>query len=50
MLKNIKILRDRGVEIQEKWLVPEIYAYEAPLAILKGLRLKSILEENQKSP
>ena len=49
MLKNIEKMRDRGLEIQKKWLVPEIYAYEIPLLILKGLGLMSI-GEKERSP
>ena len=49
MLKNIEKMRDRGLEIQKKWLVPEIYAYEIPLIILKGLGLRST-GEKERSP
>jgi len=49
MLKNIEKMRDRGLEIKKKWLVPEIYAYEIPLLILKGLGLRSI-GEKERSP
>ena len=47
MLKNIEILKDRGINIQKKWLVPEIYGYKIPLAILKGLGLRSIGEKEE---
>jgi hypothetical protein len=49
MLKNIEQMRDRGLTIQQRWLVPEIYAFDIPFVILKGLGLKSIGEKEQAS-
>jgi hypothetical protein len=45
MLKNIEIMRAKGLTIKKEWLNPELYAYQIPPAILKGLGLRNIGEK-----
>jgi hypothetical protein len=35
MLKNIEKLRIKGIAIKKAFLVPELYSYKVPPAILK---------------
>jgi hypothetical protein len=35
MLKNIEKLRIKGIAIKKAFLVPELYSYKVPSAILK---------------
>jgi hypothetical protein len=39
MLKNIERLRARGTSINPEWLIPELYSFQIPPAVLKGLGL-----------
>ena len=39
MLKNIEKLKEKGIEINQNHLKPELYSYEIPGYILKGLKL-----------
>ena len=48
MLKNIEKMRANGHSIKKELLVPELYSYRIPPAILKGLGLKGP-EEPQRS-
>ncbi len=48
MLKNIEKIRARGLTIKKELLVPELYSYQIPPAILKGLGLR-IPEETSRS-
>ncbi len=41
MLKNIDKLRNKGLNINKEWLVPELYSFEIKPSILKSLGLKS---------
>jgi hypothetical protein len=34
MLKNIETMRAKGIPISEEWLVPQLYSYQIPKAIL----------------
>jgi len=49
MLKNIERLRAKGTSINQEWLVPELYSYQIPPAILKGLGLLAPGEIPKKS-
>jgi hypothetical protein len=46
MLKNIENMRARGLTIKKEWLKPELYAYQIPPAILKGLGLRNVGEKS----
>lgn len=48
MLKNIEKIRAKGLTIKKELLVPELYSYQIPPAILKGLGLR-IPEETSRS-
>lgn len=41
MLKNIERMKAKGTSIQPEWLVPDLYSFQIPPAILKGLGLRS---------
>jgi hypothetical protein len=41
-------MRAKGVPIKKEWLVPELYGYQVPPAILKTLALKSPFESSRK--
>lgn len=45
MLKNIEICRTKGITIKKEFLKPELYAFQIPPAILKGLNLRNIGEK-----
>ena len=40
MLKNIESMRAKGITIKKEWLVPDLYSFQIPPGILKGLHLK----------
>lgn len=40
-LKNIERMRAKGVGIKKDWIVPELYSYRVPPAILKTLALRA---------
>jgi hypothetical protein len=48
MLKNIEKMRAKGLTIKKEWLQPELYAFQIPPAILKGLGLRNIGEKASK--
>lgn len=41
MLKNIERLRAKGTSINPEWLVPDLYSFQIPPAVLKSLGLLS---------
>jgi len=49
MLKNIEKLRSKGLSIKKELLMPELYSYQIPPAILKGLGLKGPDETKRRS-
>ena len=40
MLKNIESMRAKGITIKKEWLIPDLYSFQIPPGILKGLHLK----------
>lgn len=46
-LKNIERMRVKGKVIRKEWLVPELYGFQVPLAVLKGLALSAPFETVQ---
>lgn len=44
MLKNIEIMKAKGFSIKKEWLVPELYSFQIPPAILKGLGFKDPMD------
>lgn len=40
MLKNIEVMRAKGITIRKEWLVIDLYSFQIPPSILKGLALK----------
>ena len=41
MLKNIEKLKIKGIAIKKEFLVPELYSFKVPPAILKQLKLRA---------
>lgn len=48
MLKNIEKQQSKGLEINPKYLHPELYSFGIPMAITKGLGLRHVNEKKKR--